>query len=437
MVVEDEKGEGEVLLAYPKEPTPSAAVRQQSPLVQAVTALPALLSTLALIVMVYALQDTIAHPALQLVDSADDAASVVTTDQGDLQGAKQEMEKLRKQLRVAAQQARNFQNVAKGSKAQVAKLKAALAEAQAQQGSQTLRLGGEGAAGGVGNAEQLEALLGTHSQLQQCPKDQGDDASEACKVARAVLRSALNRAEEQYNINLRNRKAMDRGTLMTNPGIARVRLKEAVLLPTWPCPLEGRFGLWGEGGKWLCLVHSGKTQEPMTFSIGSRGDVSFESEMSKRLNATIHTFDPTLDGPQQRRMRAIPYLSFHNAGLSGKDQIIPTRAKFPPQFRNAVLLTVPEVLEALNVSYVDVFKIDCEGCEYGVVEDMVKLYDRTTVPFGQILMEVHFLIQQHIAARNLVTRLEGLGYRMYHSEPNAYYAAGYEVAFIHENLTRV
>jgi len=120
-------------------------------------------------------------------------------------------------------------------------------------------------------------------------------------------------------------------------------------------------------------VHSGVTQKPVTYSIGSRGDVSFESEMHARLDAAIHTLDPTLDKKQQARMRAISYLEFHNAGLSGEKYIEVTRAKFPPPFRNAVLLTVPQVLTALKTPWVDVFKIDCEGCEYGVVEDMASI----------------------------------------------------------------
>jgi len=52
-------------------------------------------------------------------------------------------------------------------------------------------------------------------------------------------------------------------------------------------------------------------------------------------------------------------------------------------------------------------------------------------------MEIHFLTTQFIAARDLVAKARDLGYRMYHAEPNAYYVAGYEVALIHESLTRI
>lgn len=286
--------------------------------------------------------------------------------------------------------------------------------------------------GGGGGAP----LLRGHSELTRCPQGEGFVAAEACRLAQAVLRTALDRAEEQYRINLLNREAkkkMPPVPFLSKSNLAK--LVENVMLPTWPCPLEGRFGIWGEGGKWVCLTHAGRIQNPVTISIGSKGDMSFESEMYHRLNATIHTFDPTLTKEQKQEMGSIPFLTFHDAGLSGKNEIKATLATFPRGLRNAVLLTAPQLLEEAGATYIDIFKIDCEGCEYGVVDDMVALYDRNTVPFGQILMEIHFR-KRIPAARQLVAKLEDLGYRMFHAEENAYYMDGYEIAFIHESLAR-
>lgn len=254
-------------------------------------------------------------------------------------------------------------------------------------------------------------------------------------VQKAELRSALDRAEEQYRINIRNRNATEDGGLMTNPQVKPIRLMEAILLPTWPCPLEGRFGTWGEGGKWVCLLHSGVTQSPLTVSIGSNGDATFETELYNRLNAVIHTYDPTLTEAKQRYIDSLPFMTFHKAGLSGQNDIEATRKRYP-RLRDAVLLTVPGLIARLNVTFIDIFKIDCDGCEHGVVEDMALHYDRTTVPFGQILMEIHFTNHLPINQK-LVATLESLGYRMFHTEWNAIYKYGFEVAFIHERLTKV
>lgn len=64
---------------------------------------------------------------------------------------------------------------------------------------------------------------------------------------------------------------------------------------------------------------------------------------------------------------------------------------------------------------------------------MGKVYTRDTVPFGQILLETHYLGSVKLQM-NLLLTLEGLGFRMFHSEQNPFWSQGYEVAFIHEKL---
>jgi len=82
---------------------------------------------------------------------------------------------------------------------------------------------------------------------------------------------------------------------------------------------------------------------------------------------------------------------------------------------------------------VDVFKIDCDSCEYDVVDDMMRVYTRDTVPFGQILMEFHFIFGGGASGDRAVSGscleaselLEALGYRLFHAEVNMLYPDHY------------
>lgn len=64
---------------------------------------------------------------------------------------------------------------------------------------------------------------------------------------------------------------------------------------------------------------------------------------------------------------------------------------------------------------------------------MKRLYTRDTVPFGHVLLETHYLHNTN-EQMELLLALEALGFRLFRSEPNPFWSAGQEIAFIHEKL---
>jgi len=79
-----------------------------------------------------------------------------------------------------------------------------------------------------------------------------------------------------------------------------------------------------------------------------------------------------------------------------------------------------------------------ELCEYSVIQDLKASYTRLNVPVGQILVELHKAakVQESFP---FLDALEGLGFRLFHSEINRWKPTGfldyhYELAFIHESL---
>jgi hypothetical protein len=85
-------------------------------------------------------------------------------------------------------------------------------------------------------------------------------------------------------------------------------------------------------------------------------------------------------------------------------------------------------LQALGHDWVDVFKIDVEGSEYGTFEYLTSHKDG--MRFTQVQVEIHFgMTDGAVGARNANVRqlklLESLmqkGFRVFNFEPNIYFA---------------
>lgn len=67
---------------------------------------------------------------------------------------------------------------------------------------------------------------------------------------------------------------------------------------------------------------------------------------------------------------------------------------------------------------------------------MKRTYNRTTVPFGQFLVEIHHVTKMASQLRGLIIAMEELGFRLFHSEENGLWTEGFELAFIHERLVK-
>lgn len=118
--------------------------------------------------------------------------------------------------------------------------------------------------------------------------------------------------------------------------------------------------LFFAGGKWLCLFHKNVSKNPTVISIGSNGDSSFEEDVNRRLNAFSHTFDFTLNATDKAYISSRPYLKFYDLGLAGKTMVPITYKRFKRWFPKMRVVTVPQMLAATGLKYVDYFKIDCE-----------------------------------------------------------------------------
>jgi hypothetical protein len=178
--------------------------------------------------------------------------------------------------------------------------------------------------------------------------------------------------------------------------------------PEFSCRHERRVGRKGDGGKWVCDPHriELKNDGCLVYSVGSSGDASFEAAVLDdiSLECEIHVFDfgdfaqTVADQTGQR-----PNVHYHRWGLSSRTER--TYKSFTD--------TVSE-LGHVNRT-IDLFKIDCEGCEL----DTYQAWLEAPVKLQQILVEIH----KH-GAIDMFQSLHDAGYAIFHKEPNIQYQFG-------------
>jgi len=190
--------------------------------------------------------------------------------------------------------------------------------------------------------------------------------------------------------------------------------------PNFSCPFERRIGNLGDGGKWICDPHrtkhmATKYNDCLIYSIGSQGDFSFEVALQKYLNngslCEVHIFDW---GNYESKMPKGLNLHYHKWGLKGTNDTI--SGDEGQSFEPRQYYTLAEIVKQLGHERrraIDIFKIDCEGCEWDTVQDWMG----PSIPIiHQIQVEVHKMPHQKI-----LPFFDGLlnnGYVIFHKEAN-------------------
>jgi len=142
--------------------------------------------------------------------------------------------------------------------------------------------------------------------------------------------------------------------------------------PDFLCSHERRIGRKGDGGKWVCDPHRITQQKScLVYSVGSNGDWSFEQAVKRNIGShcEIHTFD--FGDFAEGSIKAGS--NYHQWGISNVND---------DKFK-----TLEKTVEELGHigRTIDIFKIDCEGCEW----DTFPGWFSSDVILRQILVEVH------------------------------------------------
>jgi hypothetical protein len=194
---------------------------------------------------------------------------------------------------------------------------------------------------------------------------------------------------------------------------------------------EGRYGQFGDGPKFVCAVDLLKEEKGdcLVYSVGSYNEIAFERAVNHTLGCEIHTFDPTLDKPFVGGM----YATFHPWGF-GKEKE-QTQVK-QWQFESRSLVGVMTALNHTNRT-LDIFKIDCEGCEHVAVLEAFEAIAAGLVKIDQIQVEMHG--GNRTSLKKLFEAADKADMRVFHKERNHWGCEGWrclEYAFVSKSYLR-
>lgn len=178
------------------------------------------------------------------------------------------------------------------------------------------------------------------------------------------------------------------------------------------------------------------------YSVGVGNDISFDLAMIERFGCEVHAFDPTPMACAWIAQQNVPALHhFHAIGLSDRDEEVgfapPLQEGWDsyslPEAESEQPLTMCPVrrLESLMAMLghdrIDVLKMDIEGFEYGVIEDVLAGPIRP----GQWLIEFHHNMMHftHDQTRRAVERLRSAGYVLFKVSN-----VGHEYSFVRRDL---
>ena len=230
------------------------------------------------------------------------------------------------------------------------------------------------------------------------------------------MRQSLGFIDEPDGMWRRRAETARRDVRAADAQTATTRIRDAST-PAFHCANAKRLGGHGDrgdGGKWVCDVHSIRKNDCLLYSVGSNGDFSFERAVRAELGCEVHTFDPSTSG------RGAPQgVHFHRYGLMTEM----AKARSPDRNESFELYNLSTIVRRLGHEgrLIDLLKVDCEGCE-------INLPDALVLPgvglVRQILVEVHQRIKrapQFPAARRVAELLEGLarlGFVVFSKEAN-------------------
>lgn len=263
---------------------------------------------------------------------------------------------------------------------------------------------------------------------------QAKEDGAATKYSPSDCESVLDKLDTQFDAR---RKARQETQFTINPDYPQGTFDkwepEAVCLADERFGSTVRYKALGDGPKFVCgvdfLAKKAKNEGCLVYSVGSNNDISFEQAVHSIIGCEIHTFDPYI--PEDKFV-GNDIVTFHQWGF-GEDN-----STQGPTFKSAG--TVIKELGHTNRA-IDIFKIDCEGCEFAVMPPLFESISRGNLKVNQVQIEIH-----RDELKENTTLLEGLfaaadraNLRIFHKERNQWGCMGYrcvEYAFVNERFLR-
>lgn len=186
-----------------------------------------------------------------------------------------------------------------------------------------------------------------------------------------------------------------------------------------------------DAGAWA-FCPDGLGERSVVYSAGVGRHIGFDLWMIRRFGLAVDAFDPTPISVEWIRNHSVsPQFRFHPVGLSDRDgeqkfylprsassahyTSVPRGGDAGEAFITAPVRRLSTLMRERGHSRLDVLKMDIEGGEYAVIEDIC----RSGVDIGQILVEFHHNYPGVPLTRTLaaIRQLREAGQRLFHISP--------------------
>jgi FkbM family methyltransferase len=165
---------------------------------------------------------------------------------------------------------------------------------------------------------------------------------------------------------------------------------------------------------------AGLPAEPLVYSLGLAENLSFDLGMIQQHSAKVHGFDPTIESQEFIAKSHLPAgFYYHCLAVAGHDGQLALYERMGKGgrkkgacFLKASCKKISSLVQELGHSRLDILKIDVEGSEYSILEDVCL----KQIPVSQIAVEFHHRFEEVGLAATLQAHqmLLSHGYQLAH-----------------------
>jgi hypothetical protein len=135
------------------------------------------------------------------------------------------------------------------------------------------------------------------------------------------------------------------------------------------------------------LAAQSKKSKCLVYSFGINDNTEWEEKIAKEFGCDVFAFDPTSKFKQD----VAPGVTFHQFGLHGAGvDVSKTHSVSYDALDPSKLKTLGEIIQLMGHEgrNIDILRLDCEGCEHGVLKEMACSGESKFVQ--QLMVEYHF-----------------------------------------------
>ncbi|MFC2104850.1 FkbM family methyltransferase, partial [Bacteroidota bacterium] len=187
------------------------------------------------------------------------------------------------------------------------------------------------------------------------------------------------------------------------------------------------------------IANQSINSDSIIYSFGVGTDISFDLDLIKKYNVDIHAFDPTPKSIEWVKKQNITQkFIMHEHGLAAFTGSIEFTLPDNPEYisgsidnmlgsaGNTISISVKDlktIMNDLSHSRIDILKMDIEGSEYDVIDDLIS----NKIIVQQLLIEFHHRFPKIgiKKTKEAIKKLNNYGFKIFHISNN-----GEEYSFI-------